>query len=86
MGKARCVIHNKKSNVRDYKQAAANKGIGGLVIVLHVLFTDYDFYPIYVGSIAAVTADIWGNEIGLLQWTETYSLTSWNRVEHGSNA
>lgn len=84
-GKEEYELLYKKSSVRDYEQVAANGGIGGFLIILHIVFPSYDFYPLYVGSIAAVTADTWGSEIGLLRKTKTYSLTSWNRVEQGSN-
>lgn len=84
-GKAQYETLYMKSSVRDYTQVAANGGIGGLLIVLHVIFPNYDFYPLYVGSLAAVTADTWGSEIGLLRKTKTYSLPSWNSVEQGSN-
>jgi uncharacterized protein (TIGR00297 family) len=75
----------KKTSIRDSAQVAANGGIGGLCIVLQVIFPACDFYPLYLGSLAAVTADTWGSEIGLLRKTKTYSLTSFQRVEQGVN-
>ena len=74
-----------KSDVRDHGQVLANGGIGGLLAVAQMTFPTADFYQAYVGSVAAVTADTWGTEIGLLSKGKTYSIVSFAAVRRGSN-
>lgn len=74
-----------KSDVRDHGQVLANGGIGALLAVAQFMVPTTDFYPAYLGSVAAVTADTWGTEIGLLSKGKTYSVVSLAEVERGSN-
>ena len=74
-----------KSSRRDYAQVGANGGIAGIIIVLQFLFPSLNLYAIYLGSVAAVTADTWGTEIGLLKNFPTYSMTKLRQVSQGSN-
>jgi uncharacterized protein (TIGR00297 family) len=74
-----------KGGVRDYAQVAANGGVAGVLIVLSYLVRDFNFYPLYLGAVAAVTADTWGTEVGLLSKSEPRLVTSWKKVPRGSN-
>ncbi len=74
-----------KSDQRDYAQVAANGGVAGILIVLTYLFPHSDFYPLYLGSVAAVTADTWGTEIGLLTAGEPILISTFRRVKRGTN-
>jgi uncharacterized protein (TIGR00297 family) len=72
-----------KSGTRDYGQVLANGGVGGLLAVGQYLYPSFDFYLVYAGSIAAVTADTWATEIGLLTPGKTVSLATLRRVDPG---
>ncbi|MCX6133380.1 MAG: DUF92 domain-containing protein [Ignavibacteriales bacterium] len=74
-----------KSSTRDWGQVLANGGVAGLIAVLSGLFPLYDFYPLYLGSLAAVTADTWSTEIGVLGKGRTYSVVSFRPVEPGTS-
>lgn len=74
-----------KSSTRDWGQVMANGGVAGLIAVLSGLFPVYDFYPLYLGAIAAATADTWGTEIGVLGKGRTYSAVSFRLVESGTS-
>ncbi|HLA69137.1 MAG TPA: DUF92 domain-containing protein [Bacteroidota bacterium] len=74
-----------KDSVRDYGQVFANGGIAGVLALLNFLFPSFDLYPVYLGSIAAVTADTWGTEIGLASKGTARLVTTWKPVEPGTN-
>lgn len=74
-----------KTSVRDWGQVAANGGIAGCIMLLQYVWPNYDFYPAYLGSIAAVTADTWGTEIGIWFKGKTISLSNLHFVEQGTN-
>jgi uncharacterized protein (TIGR00297 family) len=74
-----------KSGTRDWGQVVANGGIAGLVAFLSGIFPGYDFYPLYLGALAAATADTWGTEIGVLTKGKTVSVISLRQVEVGTS-
>lgn len=74
-----------KSSTRDWGQVAANGGVAGAIVVLSALFPVYDFYSMYLGAIAAVTADTWGTEIGLLSKGKTVSILTMKPVPQGTS-
>ncbi|MCX6144018.1 MAG: DUF92 domain-containing protein [Ignavibacteriales bacterium] len=74
-----------KSLTRDWGQVAANGGIAGALVLLSTLYPIYDFYPIYLGALAAVTADTWGTEIGILTKGRTISVLSMQPVAPGTS-
>ncbi|MDW7680407.1 MAG: DUF92 domain-containing protein, partial [bacterium] len=54
-----------KGGRRDLGQVFANGGIAGVIVLLWNFFPSDAFYFAFVGSVAAVTADTWGTEIGV---------------------
>ena len=74
-----------KSSTRDWGQVLANGGVAGLIAILSGLFPLYDFYPLYLGALAAVTADTWGTEIGVLTKGKTISVLTLKSVEPGTS-
>ena len=74
-----------KGTTRDYGQVFANGGIAGIIALANYMFPSVDLYPAFLGSIAAVTADTWGTEIGLASKRRPWLVTSWKRVEPGTN-
>jgi len=72
-----------KSGVRDHWQVVANGGIGGILIILNLIYPSELFYFIYVSSLAAVCADTWATEIGTMYKTKTYNILTFKQVEQG---
>lgn len=75
-----------KTDKRDAGQVAANGGVAGCLVLLWYLFPDWtDLYLFYVASIAAVTADTWGTEIGTMMKGRPRSIISLKSVEIGTS-
>ncbi|HWP81482.1 MAG TPA: DUF92 domain-containing protein [Bacteroidota bacterium] len=74
-----------KTGRRDHAQVAANGGVAGIIVLLAYLHGSEEFYPLYLASIAAVTADTWGTEIGLLSSGRPIELPSFKPVAPGTN-
>ncbi len=74
-----------KTSTRDWGQVAANGGIAGICILAQYLWHDFNFYPMYLGAVAAVTADTWGTEIGVWFHGKTISIARFRVVETGTN-
>ncbi|MEX2117580.1 MAG: DUF92 domain-containing protein [Bacteroidota bacterium] len=70
---------------RDHQQVFANGGIGGILALVSYWYPELNLYPVFVGSVAAVTADTWGTELGLLARGRTVRLSDWKSVTPGSN-
>ena len=74
-----------KGSTRDYAQVFANGGIPGMLLLAAVFFPSADWYVLYLGAVAAVTADSWGTEIGLLGRGRTILVTTFRSVIPGAN-
>jgi uncharacterized protein (TIGR00297 family) len=74
-----------KSRTRNWNQVAANGSVAGAMVLLSALRPACDFYPIYLGALAAVTADTWGTEIGVLTKRRTLSIQSMRPVSPGTS-
>jgi uncharacterized protein (TIGR00297 family) len=74
-----------KTGVRDVGQVAANGGVAGFLVFLQYVFQDLNFYPIYLGAVAAVTADTWGTEIGTYFKWKTVSIVTLRKVTPGAS-
>lgn len=75
-----------KTDKRDAGQVAANGGIAGLIIILYYLYPDQGtLYYCYIASIAAVTADTWGTEIGTLMKGRPRSIITLKPVDVGTS-
>ncbi len=74
-----------KGGTRDHLQVAANGGIPGVLVLLHYLLPSMDLYPLYVGALAAATADTWGTEIGTFVRGRTIVLPAFRPVPPGTN-
>jgi uncharacterized protein (TIGR00297 family) len=75
-----------KTDTRDAGQVAANGGVAGIVMLCWYIFPENNvWYLVYLASLAAVTADTWGTEIGLLAKGSPRSITSLRKVETGTS-
>ena len=87
-GRSRKVLFEQvfeKSGTRDWGQVLANGGVAAIIAILSALFPLHDFYPLYLGALAAVTADTWGTEIGVLTKGKTISVLTLKSVEPGTS-
>lgn len=74
-----------KSSTRDWGQVVANGSVAGILVIASGLFPIYDFYPLYLGALAAVTADTWGTEIGLISQGPAVSVLTFRPVGPGTS-
>ena len=74
-----------KSGTRDWGQVVSNGGIAGVLVVASSVLPSHDLYPLYLGCVAAVTADTWGTEIGTLSQGRTVSALTWKPVPPGTS-
>ena len=74
-----------KGSRRDAGQVLANGGVPGCIVIGWCVFPDSDLYILYLAAIAAVTADTWATEIGLLSSQPPRLVTTWKTTEHGKS-
>jgi uncharacterized protein (TIGR00297 family) len=75
-----------KGSRRDYAQVLANGGLGALLACLHALFPN-QIWPFiaFAGSMAAVNADTWATELGVLSPVPPRLITTGSVVERGAS-
>jgi uncharacterized protein (TIGR00297 family) len=74
-----------KGHQRDLGQALANGGWGAVLAVLYFLRPDPLLFTAFVGAMAAVNADTWGTEIGVLSPTMPRLVTNGQPVPVGTS-
>jgi uncharacterized protein (TIGR00297 family) len=75
-----------KGNQRDWRQVLANGGIGALIVLVYAYYPDLDWLWIaYAGAMAAVNADTWGTELGVLNPSPPRLIINGKRVERGTS-
>jgi len=75
-----------KGSRRDAAQVFANGGVGALLVIIHYLFPDLSWvWPAYLGSFAAVNADTWATELGVLSKKIPKLITTGETVERGTS-
>ena len=75
-----------KGSERDWAQVLANGGLPLLLVILHALQPDWDWvWWVYAGALAAVTADTWATEQGVLSKTSPRLVHSNQVVPRGSS-
>ncbi len=72
-----------KSSRRDAAQVVANGGVAGAATLLWFFTHDESLYALYLGAVAAATADTWATELGTLSKSSPVLITSLERVERG---
>lgn len=74
-----------KSSCRDMWQVIANGGVAG-ILVLFWNFNQNDlFFFLYLGSLAAVTADTWGTELGFFARNKPRMILNFKPVPSGTS-
>jgi uncharacterized protein (TIGR00297 family) len=82
-----------KGSRRDWGQVLANGGLGALLALLQAAgqagwipwLADVDLLPAFAGLMAAVTADTWATELGLLSPTPPRLITTGEAVAPGTS-
>jgi uncharacterized protein (TIGR00297 family) len=74
-----------KGGERDYGQVFANGGIASLFVVLFALTNEKLWLIGMIGAFAAVIADTWATELGVLARRHPRLITTWSVVEPGTS-
>mgnify|MGYP001034246426 FL=1 len=75
-----------KGSRRDWGQVAANGGLSLLLVLVSTLWPEQAWvWVAYAGSLAAVNADTWATELGVLSKTPPRLITTWQCVERGTS-
>ncbi|RPI02960.1 MAG: DUF92 domain-containing protein [Calditrichaeota bacterium] len=74
-----------KGSRRDAGQVLANGGVAGLMVIFYYFTDQHFFYILYIASLAAVTADTWATEIGVMAKGKPVSILNFRPVPLGTS-
>ena len=75
-----------KGSQRDAGQVLANGGLGALLAIAQVIYPDSNWpWIAFIGAMAAVNADTWATELGVLNPSQPRLITTGRVVEAGTS-
>ncbi len=74
-----------KGHRRDWGQVMANGGAGAVVALLHSIYPSPLWLPLFLGTMATVTADTWATELGTLSQSPPRLITTGRVVPVGTS-
>lgn len=75
-----------KGAQRDWAQVLANGGLGVFFVILHNIYPGEEWmWVVYIGAMAAVNADTWATELGVLSKKPPRMITNGRIVDAGTS-
>jgi uncharacterized protein (TIGR00297 family) len=87
-GKKKAILNEKfdKGGTRDIGQVLANGAVASIFAGLHFFLPAASWpWVVFAASLAAVNADTWATELGVLDPSQPRLITSWAMVEGGTS-